>query len=147
MRISTRGRYGSRVMLELALNYRKGPVQVREIAKRQELSPKYIEQLIAPLKTSGLVRAVRGMHGGYVLSKSPSRIKLIEIFRVLEGPLALVACVDDPEICSRQQLCVTRDIWEEITGAVTRILSSTTLADMVERQQQKKQEVLPMYYI
>lgn len=147
MRISTRGRYGSRVMLELALNYRKGPVQVKEIAKRQELSLKYIEQLIARLKASGLVKAVRGIHGGYVLSKSPSQIKLIEIFRVLEGPLALVACVDDPEICPRQELCVTRDIWAEIKGAVTRILTFTTLADMVERLQQKKQEASPMYYI
>lgn len=147
MKISTKGRYGLRVMLELGLNYGMEPLQVKEIAKRQELSPKYIEHLIASLKVAGLVKAVRGAYGGYILSKSPAQIKLIEVFEVLEGSVALVECVDDPDICSRQKFCVTRDIWAEMKGAIAKILASTTLDDMINRLKQKEQVAAPMYYI
>ena len=147
MKISTKGRYGARVMLELALDYGKGPVQAKEIARRQELSPKYIEHLIASLKAGGLVKAVRGVHGGYVLSKPPGHIRLIDILGVLEGSVGVVECLDNPDVCSRQKVCVTREIWAEMKEAITGILASTTLENMVQRMIQKQQGTVPMYYI
>ena len=138
MRLSTKGRYGARAMLDLALNSGKGPVLLRDIAKRQEVSEKYLEHSITTLRKAGLVRSIRGARGGYVLAKSPSQIRLSEIMQVLEGSMAPVECVDDPQVCQRAQLCVTRDIWAKIKEAVDNILESITLEDMVERQNRKR---------
>ncbi len=147
MKLSTKARYGTRTMLDLALNYGKGPVQVKEIAKRQEVSPKYLEHLIASLKAAGLVKAIRGFKGGYLLSRSPDQINLIEIIEVLEGSISLVDCVNDPEACSRQKSCAARDIWASMTNAMTEILNSTTLEDMVEGVKEKEHTDAKMYYI
>ena len=138
MRLSTKGRYGARAMLDLALNSGKGPVLLREIAKRQEVSEKYLEHSITTLRKAGLVRSIRGARGGYMLAKSPSQIRLSEIMEVLEGSMAPVECVDDPQVCRRSQLCVTRDIWAEMKEAIDNILESITLQDMVERQDRKR---------
>jgi len=137
MKLSTRARYGTRTMLELALNYGKGPVSAKEMARRQGLSPKYLEHLIARLKAAGLIKAVRGIHGGYVLPRSPAQIRLIDIFQVLEGSAALVKCVDSPDVCSRKEFCVTRHLWAEMRDAIVRILDSTTLEDMVQWAKEK----------
>ncbi len=147
MRLSTKGRYGARAMLDLALNSGKGPVLLREIAKRQEVSEKYLEHSITTLRKAGLVRSIRGARGGYVLAKLPSQIRLSEIMEVLEGSMAPVECVDDPQVCQRAQLCVTRDIWAEMKEAIDNILESITLQDMVERQNRKKNSKAIVYDI
>ncbi len=147
MRLSTKGRYGARAMLDLALNSSEGPVLLRDIAKRQEVSEKYLEHSITTLRKAGLVRSIRGARGGYMLAKSPSQIRLSEIMEVLEGSMAPVECVDDPQVCQRAQLCVTRDIWAEMKEAIDNILESITLQDMVERQDRKRNSKAIVYDI
>ncbi|MGV8123553.1 MAG: RrF2 family transcriptional regulator [Candidatus Xenobiia bacterium LiM19] len=135
MKISTRGRYGLRIMIDLALHTGEGLVLLRDIAERQEISEKYIWQLIVPLKAAGLITSVRGAHGGYRLSKDPANITLRDIICTLEGPLSVVECVHYPEVCSRAVNCVSRDVWSEVSEKIQDILQSLTLADMVERSQ------------
>ncbi|MFQ5834509.1 MAG: RrF2 family transcriptional regulator [bacterium] len=147
MRLSTRGRYGARAMLDLALNFGKEPVLLRDIARRQEVSEKYLEHSISALRKAGLVRSIRGARGGYVLAKPPSRIRLSEIMEVLEGSMAPVECVDDPQVCHRANLCVTRDIWAKMKEAIDNILESTTLQDMVEQQKEKESSKVIIYNI
>lgn len=138
MKLSTKGRYGTRAMLELALHYDKDIVQLKDVAKEQEISARYLEHLFIPLKLAGLIRSIRGAQGGYVLAKSPSQIRLSEILQVLEGSMAPVECVDDPKFCHRASICVTRYIWSELKTAIMNILESTTLQNLVERQREKE---------
>ncbi|MCX5818921.1 MAG: Rrf2 family transcriptional regulator [Deltaproteobacteria bacterium] len=137
MKLSTRGRYGVRMMLELALHYGEGPILLRDIAERQGISEKYLWQLINPLKTTGLVNSLRGAHGGYVLAKAPEAISLKAILQILEGSLCLVDCVDNPALCERSPSCISRDIWGEASKNMQQTLEDTTLAAMVERQKEK----------
>ena len=137
MKLSTRGRYGVRLMLDLALHYGEGPILLRDIAERQEISEKYLWQLINPLKTTGLVNSLRGAHGGYVLGKAPEAISIKAILQVLEGSLCLVDCVDNPALCERSLSCISRDIWGEASKNMQQTLEDTTLAAMVERQKDK----------
>jgi Rrf2 family protein len=137
VKLSTRGRYGVRLMLELALHYGEGPILLKDIAERQGISEKYLWQLINPLKTTGLVHSQRGAHGGYVLGKDPEAISLKAILQILEGPLCLVDCVDNPGLCQRSPSCISRDIWGEASKEMQRSLEETTLAVMVERQKEK----------
>jgi Rrf2 family protein len=137
MKLSTRGRYGVRLMLELALHYGEGPILLKDIAGRQGISEKYLWQLINPLKTTGLVNSLRGAHGGYVLGKAPEAISLKAILLILEGSLCLVDCVDNPALCERSPSCISREIWGEASKNMQRMLEDTTLAAMVERQKEK----------
>jgi len=137
MKLSTRGRYGVRLMLELALHYGEGPILLKDIAERQGISEKYLWQLINPLKTTGLVNSLRGAHGGYVLGKAPEAISIKAILQVLEGSLCLVDCVDNPALCERSLSCISRDIWGEASKNMQQTLEDTTLAAMVERQKDK----------
>jgi Rrf2 family protein len=137
MKLSTRGRYGVRLMLELALHFGEGPVLLKEIAERQAISEKYLWHLISPLKSMGLIKSMRGAHGGYVLGKSPAEINLQDILRILEGSLCLVDCVDDPGTCDRSDTCITRDVWSEASKNISRTLESVTLEKMVERHKSK----------
>ncbi len=134
MRLSTKARYGARAMLDIAVNYKKGPVSLRILASRQDISVKYMEQLIPLLKVAGLIRSVRGAGGGYTLSRDAHQIKLRDIIDALEGSIFPVDCVDNPETCDRVERCVTFGIWKEIQDTVNNMLDSLTLADMVERQ-------------
>ena len=147
MRLSTKGRYGARAMLDLALNSGEGPILLRDIARRQEVSEKYLEHSITALRKAGLVRSIRGARGGYLLARLPSEIRLSEIMEVLEGSMAPVECVDDPQVCQRAQLCVTRDIWAKMKEATDNILESITLQDMVERQNKKNNSKAIVYDI
>jgi len=124
-------------MLDLALHYGEGPILLRDIAERQGISEKYLWQLINPLKTTGLVNSQRGAHGGYVLGKAPEAISLKAILQILEGPLCLVDCVDNPALCERAPSCISRDIWGEASKNMQQTLEDTTLAAMVERQKEK----------
>ena len=124
-------------MIDLALRYGEGPILLKDIAQRQEISEKYLWQLINPLKTTGLVNSLRGAHGGYVLGRAPKAISLKEILNVLEGSLSLVDCVDNPSLCGRSSSCVCRDVWEEASKNMQRPLENTTLAMLIKRQKRK----------
>lgn len=133
MKLTTKGRYATRAMLDLALHRDEGAILVRDIARRQEVSEKYLKQLFAPLKAAGLVRTIRGARGGFTLAKPPSEIKLIEIVQVMDGSMAPSECVDDAQICSRSDSCVTRQVWTEMKEATDKVLESTNLQDLVVR--------------
>lgn len=139
MKLSTRGRYGVRLMMDLAIHCGAGPVLLKDIAQRQGISEKYLWQLINPLKTAGLVNSLRGAHGGYVLGRTADDISLREILQVLEGPLCLVDCVDDPSVCERSPSCVSRDIWGEASKNLLQTLAQTTLAGMVTKEKRRVQ--------
>jgi Rrf2 family cysteine metabolism transcriptional repressor len=137
MKISTKGRYGTRAMVDIGENYGKGPVSLRKLAERQHISMKYMEQIIPLLKASGLIRSARGARGGYVLAKEPREISLHDIVQALEGSWSFVDCLDDDRLCDRAKECVTYEIWHDIQTAIYRILDSTTLADMIDRHREK----------
>lgn len=142
MKLSTRARYGIRASLELACNYGKGPLQIKIIAQRQEISIKYLEQLMAILKSSGFVRSLRGAKGGYILAKPPNQVKLSDIFSVLEGPIVTVECLESDQYCARAADCVARELWSKVQKAVIGVLESVTLEDLVKRTESNKM----MYY-
>ncbi len=147
MKLSTRARYGTRALLDVALHYREGPVLLKDIAHRQEISLPYLEHLIAPLIVAGIIRSTRGARGGISLLKPPSEIKLSEVLDTLEGSIAPVGCISDPKVCSRSGSCAARDVWSELKEAMDGVLGSLTLQDLVERQKQKGQSDRSMYYI
>ena len=133
MRISTKGRYATRAMLDLALHEEDAPVQVKDISERIGVSERYLEQLLGPLKVAGLVQATRGSRGGFTLARPASDIRLSQILRALEGSMAPAECVDNTSVCSRVDSCATRQVWSEIKYAVDAILESNTLQAMVQR--------------
>lgn len=133
--------------MELASRFGEGPIELKEIARSQEISIKYLEQVIIPLRTAGMVKSVRGSKGGYSLGKPPSEICLFDIVETLEGPLYLVDCIKDPKYCRRSSSCVTRDIWSEVSEAFHRILKSITLEEMVRRKIEKENGDSPAYQI
>jgi Rrf2 family protein len=143
MKLSTRGRYGVRAMLELALNNGKGPVPLRDLALRQEISAKYLEQLLIPLKGAGLVKSVRGARGGYMLAMEPAKISLYDIVRSLEGPLAPVECVQDATFCERVGGCTVHLVWGEMGRLLVEFLSNMSLAEMVDKQHEKDRMCAP----
>jgi Rrf2 family protein len=147
MKLSTRGRYGLRALLDLAVHQGEGMVLLKDIARRQEVSLPYLEHLITPLIAGGLVKSTRGARGGVLLLKPPAEVKLTEVVQLLEGSIAPVDCVNNPRVCSRSASCVTRDIWMQIKDAIIQVLDSTTLQDLAERQRRKEQTETGMYHI
>jgi len=137
MKLSTRARYGTRVLLELALHWGKGPVLLKDIAQRQQIPLPYLQQLIGPLVKEGIIKTTRGTRGGISLLKLPKEVRLSEVIQILEGSITPVACVDNPELYPLSDTCVTHDIWAEVKKAMDRVLESTTFEDLVERQKQK----------
>ena len=133
MRLSTRGRYGTRLMVDLAQHYADGPIPLAAIAKRQDLSAKYLEQLIILLKGAGLIRSVRGRSGGYMLARKPEEISVGEIVETLEGKLSVVDCVLEPELCYRAIECPTRDIWVGMTEMIKKQLFSLSLGNILAK--------------
>ena len=133
MKLSTRSRYGLRAVLELAIDYGNKPMQIKTIAEREDISNKYLEQLMSTLKSYGLVRSIRGPKGGYLLAKAPVDIKLSDVFTALEGPMFTVECIDHPEFCVRCTDCVTRQVWADIQTAMMNVLESQTLQDLVDK--------------
>jgi Rrf2 family cysteine metabolism transcriptional repressor len=137
MRFSTKGRYGTMAMLDLSLHYGEGPVLVKDIARRQSISERYLEHLLISLKVAGMVRSNRGTRGGFTLAKPPSQIKLNEIIRATEGSMAPAECVDNPEAYPQAALCAVYDVWSEVKTAIDSVLESITLQDLLERQKKK----------
>jgi len=131
MKLSTRSRYGTRMMLDLAQRYDQGPVQIGDVSKRENISVKYLEQLIIPLKKANFIKSVRGPKGGHMLAKSPEEITVGEIVRILEGGINLSSCIENPEVCDRTNHCLTRGVWEEATKAMYDKLNSVTLSKMI----------------
>ena len=132
MKLSTRSRYGARILLDLARHNQQGPVQIGEISKRQDISVKYPQQLIRPLKQAALVESVRGPKGGHMLVKKPEEITLGQIVRLFEGQSDLVECVSNPEKCKMADDCQVRQAWTEATRVLYEKLDSTTIADLME---------------
>ena len=147
MKLSTRGQYATRALLDLALHQREEPVPLKDIAQRQQISLRYLEHLITPLIAASIVRSTRGPRGGVSLAKPTKEIRLSEVILLLEGSIAPVECINNPGICTRSELCVTRDIWGELKKAMDGVLESTTLQDLVERQKRKERHEEIMYYI
>ncbi len=144
IKLSTRGWYGTRALLDLALHQTETegePIPLKEI------SLQYLDHLITPLIAAGIMKSARGVRGGVQLAKPPREIELIEVIETLEGSIAPVDCVDSPEVCSRSKLCALRDIWVELKEAIDKVLKSTTLQDLVECQKKKEQSTEPTYYI
>lgn len=133
MKLSSRTRYGMRAILELALEYGKAPLQIKTIAAREDISNKYLEQLIAMLKSAGLVRSIRGPRGGYMLAKPPAEIQLKDVFLTLEGPMIPAECLEHPEYCPRCTDCATRQIWQDLQAAIFGVLEAVTLADLIAK--------------
>lgn len=131
MKLSTRSRYGTRLLLDMARFYRKGPTQLNEIARRQDVSVKYLEQILIPLKKAGYVTSKRGPKGGHMLAKPPQEITVGEIVSLLEGSPELLECLANPESCERSDDCLTRPVWREALAAMQEKLDAVTLADLL----------------
>jgi len=149
MKLSTKARYGMRAMVDLALHYHKGPVLLKDIAKRQEVSMKYLDHIISTLKVNGLIESAKTRHSGYVLSRPPSQMKAYEIVKAVEGSLAPVDCVDDPKICHRADFCSTINLWKKLEESMRDVLEMVTLEDLVEEQKEIREQQAKgqMYYI
>lgn len=140
MKISTKGRYALRLMLDLALQGDRAAVSLREASARQDISDKYLEQIVTPLTKGGLVRGVRGAGGGYLLTRAPEQYTVGEILRCLEGDLAPVSCASGGDCCGRAEHCVTVEVWQQIRAAVDGVVDHITLRDLVDRYHQKNRE-------
>lgn len=135
MRLSTRTRYGVRIILCLAMYEGRGPVFLKEIARKEGISEKYLSQIIIPLRVDGLVSAFRGSKGGYSLSRNASKITMLDIYKALEGETQFADCSEDPGICEKSQYCVTKDLWCEMFQRMTGFMSEHTLEELVRKQE------------
>lgn len=131
MKISTRGRYALRIMLDLALSDSGRPVRVKEIARRQEISEKYMEQIISVLNKAGYVRSIRGPQGGYFLAKKPEEYTVGMILRLTEGSMSPVECLEYEDHCMRQEKCVTFLLWKKLDKAIRSVIDEVTLEDLI----------------
>jgi Rrf2 family protein len=143
MRLSTRSRYGTRLLVDMARHYSQGPIHLSDIARRQGVSVKYLEQIIIPLKKAGLVQSVRGPKGGHQLARPPAEITVADIVSVLEDGLRLVECTARPEVCDRAPTCPTRVVWAEATQAMLARLKNISLADLARLPAPEEAEGLP----
>lgn len=133
MKLSTKSRYGTRLLFDMARHYKQGPIQLASIAKRQDIPVKYLEQIIIPLKKANYIESVRGSKGGHMLARPPEEITVYEIVELLEKGLKLTECTENPKLCNRSKTCITHIIWREATQAMKAKLQSITLADLLER--------------
>lgn len=144
MKISTKGRYALRLMLDLALNNTGEYIKIKNISERQEISEKYLEQIVTSLSRAGYVKSVRGAQGGYKLARTPEEYTVGMILRLTEGSLSPVACLDDETECNKIEDCVTIEVWKQLDTAIKGVVDRITLADLVNWQMQK---VNNNYYI
>lgn len=149
MRLSTRARYGVRLMLQLAESSGKKPVYLKDIANSEEISEKYLSQLMIPLKARGLVTTFRGVHGGYLLGKPASDISMRDIIELLEGVLTLVECVGDPDSCYKTDVCASRVLWSELSSVIFDFLGKYTLEELAVKSKIMKNTLCAntTYYI
>lgn len=138
MKISTKGRYALRLMLDLAQNGAGTPISIKDIAKRQQISDKYLEQIIAILNKAEYVKSIRGAQGGYLLTREPKEYTVGMILRLTEGSLAPVACVDEEVGCEKMQDCATIFVWKKMNEAINQVVDGITLQDLLENEQKRK---------
>jgi len=134
-------------MVDLAMAYPERAVSVKELAKNQRLSIKYLEHIMASLKGSGLIKPERGVHGGYSLTREPNTIRLLDLYRTFEGDFSLLDCIGNPNLCQMNDECPTRDTWIEMNEALEKILERTTIQDLLERKKKLKNFTSTMYHI
>lgn len=144
MRVSTKGDYGVRALIELAHRYGEGPVQSADIAGRQGIPEPYLDQLLTAMRRAGFIRSVRGPQGGHALVRHPSEIRLAEVIEALEGSLSPIACLDQPE-CAKPGSCAQRDVWAEVRRATQEILNGVTIGELALKE--RRLAVAPRYYI
>jgi Rrf2 family protein len=147
MKLSTRMRYGTRALVELAMHDEDAPISANDIASRQEVSEKYLESLLAALRQAGIVQSVRGAGGGYLLSRPAASITLRDAYEALEGADGLVDCTGNADTCDRSDSCVTRDVWVAIHHHLLDLLDSITLQDLAKKAREKQQHRPDMYFI
>ena len=147
MKISTKGRYGVRFMLDLAVHGKEGVVTLKAVARRQQISEKYLWQVVTPLKSAGLIAATVGAKGGYTLARDPAKVTLKDILDPLEGGCALVKCTRRAGACSRSSACVAREIWQEVSRALARAMEKITLKAMMEKFEAKQTGINLTYTI
>ena len=138
MKVSTKGDYGVRALVELAHHYGQGPVQSAEIASRQEVPEPYLDQLLTTLRRAGFIRSVRGPQGGHALIPKPAELRLSDVMVALEGSLAPIACVDDPDACTRTGGCIQREVWERVRDATQEILESVSIGDLAQKEREQE---------
>ena len=134
IKISTKGRYVLRLMIQLASDYGNGAILLKDIAEEQDVSANYLAQLISPLKSAGLIVSNRGSHGGYMLSRKPTEINVRQIIEAVEGPISLVECVHAPEICSRVERCLSRKVWIQASEQLAETFASTKLSEKKKKK-------------
>ncbi|AND85146.1 Rrf2 family transcriptional regulator [Clostridium tyrobutyricum] len=134
MKLSTKGRYGVKAMVDLAIHYSDEPLSIKSISERQDISEYYLEQLFSPLRKAKLIKSVRGAQGGYILNRHPKDIKVGDIMKVLEGPIEISECIDDTDgnSCNNIECCATRLLWSKIKDSIDKVMESTTLQDIVD---------------
>lgn len=142
IKLSTKGRYGTRLMLNLAHHYNNGneAVILRSISDEEEISIRYLEQIIIPLKINKLVKSIRGAGGGYTLARRPSEIRLSEILHALEGSCCLVDCVEDVDYCNRIAICASYEVWKKASDLLKNYFDDVTLQDLIEISEKKKRK-------
>jgi len=142
LRLSTRGHYGLKAMFDLAQHYGTEPIPLKTVAERQNISENYLEQLIATLRKTGLVKSVRGSQGGYILARDPEKITVGDIIRVMEGPIAPVDCVSEiePAECDQADYCITRSVWARVRDSLAELMDSISLADMLRDADKAERE-------
>lgn len=138
MKLSTKARYGLRAVIEIARQFGGTPSKRKDIASAQDISDSYLENILIVLKNSKIIETTRGVNGGYILSRHPSKISVLEVVTTLEGPLNLVDCVDKPESCKKSDCCCTRDIWKTVSEKMISTLGGISLQDIIEKDTEKK---------
>lgn len=142
MRISTRARYGLRLMVNLAINYANGYAFLKDVAKSEGISEKYLSLIVIPLKAAGMLTTIRGVHGGYILSKHPTKISVKDVVEILEGDLSLVECSKDEKYCIKSKNCVTHDIWSGLSEKIADYLNSFNLEELAEVQRNNSSKIV-----
>lgn len=132
MKVSSRFRYGLRLLVDLAAYYKKGPVLLKEIARCEKISKKYLEQIVITLRAAGIIAAIRGSKGGYFLTKSPKKIKILDVYKILEGQFSPVDCLNNKRICSLTKTCPTRPLWTLLSAAIKETFQNVTLSDLLK---------------
>ncbi len=146
--IPTKPRYGLRALLDIAMHQRPdGPVMLRDIARRQQISERYLEHVLTSLRNAGLVKSIRGAKGGYYLGRTPADVTVMDVFSATAGTPELVECIAHSDSCNRSDLCATRILWSRVHEAMSRVMRETTLQDLVEMQQALDTPVACMFYI
>jgi Rrf2 family protein len=143
MKLSSRVRYGCSALVHLAVHHDEGPVALEVLAEDASIPQEYLAKIIQDLRRSGLIRSVRGPHGGYMLSGQPADVTILDIWEALEGPLCPVDCLEDPEACDLLDECVTRDVWSRLRDAVSEVLKSVTLEELAGKYEAKVRRRAP----